>query len=239
MRILTPLFLVTLLTNVAPAQIGISTTYNLLPVQGTVVSVSRRGIVMEVDGKQGPVPMNRNTTIRVEATGDPGFVRKGAVVTVNGAVAGKSSLTNASITVHMNPRQTARQRTRIVSKHASEMTITGVIVSLNPLVINATDLIEMEVGNANSSVGIVVPPVSPGKIQVQPSQATKERVNLSLGNAINLIAAEDRITYYYRQGRPNLAERVIVRKQEPLKSPAAKAKEAQASKASDTDTSTD
>ncbi|TWT52169.1 hypothetical protein KOR42_30370 [Thalassoglobus neptunius] len=210
------ILLVSLASSTALGQVTTYSTYTLHPVQGTVKSVSRNGIIMEKDGKTGPIPMTPKTTVRVEGVGDPGFVRPGAVITVNGVIAGKAALRNASVTVHLSPQQTARQQTRTVRQNASEMTITGVIVNMNPLTINATDLLRMEVGGGN--VGVSVPPVSPGKILVDPNQAAKQRVSVVLGSTGKFIQPGDTVTYYYTDKNPKLAHSVVVRKAEPLES---------------------
>lgn len=213
-----------------------TTTYipsKLYPINGTVKAVTRDAIVIERDGQRRPVSVNRNTSLEVLGIGDSGFVRIGSTVTATGSLR-ERRIVNASVAVHLNPRQTAAQTVRTVRPDTQELTITGIVIGLDPLMIKATDPIRLEVRTGNIGSDINPAPVSAGSFLVEPNPDSREKVKVILGSDLRMIQPEDDVTFYYRDQHRQLAERVVITKTEPFKSPLARLRDAQAAKDSAT-----
>lgn len=204
---------------VQPPPLPAQTLYS--PVQGRTVrgevkSVSRAGLVMEAEGRTGPVLVDRNTRVTVYGRGDPGFVRPGVNVWIEGAIRPGNVVVQADLSVHLNPRATASQQIVSLRSDSDEFNFNGVIVSLNPLVVKMTDWVELEV--REGGVGVASPPVEGFAAAVQLKDQNPKDVALILGNSLALAQPGDSISAFYEVKRPNVARWVRVTRKEPLDS---------------------
>lgn len=187
--------------------------------QGEITEVRGRTLMWESDGKSGPIPYDQSTRLTVYASGDPGFVVPGAVVSVSGTLRPDQSVIGASLTVHVNPAQTAAMPgIARVNSSDPQINVKGRLVSLDPLAIKTIDGISMSTGQQQNQAGAVVPPIYDTVLKVKLRDPKPASVSLVLGSAPQLIAAGDRVTVTVAQNRPNVASAISVRKSDVLKS---------------------
>lgn len=187
---------------------------------GTIREVSGNKIVWECDGKSGPLPYDGSTQLTVTAQGDTGFVTPGAVVSVSGTLRAETkTITGASLTVHVNPAQTAGRPGRVtVNAGDPQINVKGQLVSLDPLVLKVMDGIVFVPARTEPNAVRAIPPVYDATLQVKLREAKPESVGLALGSMPKLIAAGDSVTVTVRQDRPTVASAISIRKTEVLKS---------------------
>lgn len=197
--------------------------------QGEITEVRGSTLIWETDGQTGPIPYNKNTRLNVTAKGDPGFVGLGSVVTVSGLLKPDKTIIDATMTVHLNPQQTANIGNANVNQNDPQITIKGRLVNLNPLTIKAIDTITMTSGGqANRAAGGTSPPIFGAVLPFKLRVAKPETINLLLGSAPNFIAAGDSATVVVAEDNPKVASSITIRKTEPLESPKARAAKAKA-----------
>ena len=195
-------------------------------VEGEIKEIRGSRLIVEIDGKTGPLPVDRNTNLMVTGKGDLGFLRPGAVVVVSGTLRPDGTVAGADFAVHPNPKQSVDPQVRRVNAADPQITVAGQLVSLEPFKIKALDSIAMVKGEGdNIGINIVgvgeVPPA--GSIQnavltVNLRDGKPQEVSVNLGNSPQLIAPGDWFVASFREDRPQTPFHVTVRKEEPLKS---------------------
>lgn len=119
--------------------------------EGELKSVNRNGFGVESDGKQAVIPVTGATKLTVTANGDPGFLKPGVTVTVQGERRTTTpAIMNATLTAHMSPRETAAPQIREIDAAGELVTFNAVIVQTEPdMIVRAIDAIQLKrkVGN--------------------------------------------------------------------------------------------
>lgn len=219
MRRLVALALLSLVTATTIQAQGFAYSVRSQTYQGEIKEVRGNTIIWESDGKTGPIPYDRATTLTVSGTGDAGFVTPGAVVTISGTLRPDKSIIGASMSVHANPKETGQAVRVTVSEADPQIRVKGQIVSFEPLTIKAIDGISMtQASQQNQRAGAMAPPAYGVVLQVKLRDPKPETVGLILGSAPRLIAAGDTATVTVREDRPKVASAISIRKTEPLKS---------------------
>jgi hypothetical protein len=186
--------------------------------QGTLADASRGGVVIESDGSKFPVRLDRATQITIYGVGDAGFLRPGMTVTVSGEFhAERQSIEESDISVHLNPRLTARQGVTTMNTDSRRLSIKGVVTSLEPLAIKTIDLVRVQV--KSGVAGLTMPPTAAGKLlMVKLRNPNPQQVTLLLGNNLGLAQAGDPVSVFIARERPGVAYSLNVTRTEPLDS---------------------
>lgn len=201
------------------AQRGATIFIQTKTMQGEIVAIQGSRLIWESEGKRGPIPYDQMTTLNVYASGDPGFVVPGAVVTVAGTLRPDKTITAAMITVHVNPGQTAALPGRAsVDTNDPEIQIKGRLVSVDPLVMKAIDGIAFVTGADDQRAGANVQPIYDAVLKISLRDPKPEQVSLMLGSAPKLIEVGDKVTVSVREDRPNVANYIGIQKSTVLQS---------------------
>ncbi len=181
---------------------------------GTIAQLTNAGPVMEFNGKELPVSLDRNTRLRVWGTEDAAFLRPGVCVTVSGDLNGES-LENAGATVHLNPCLTARPSTVAMNSDSNRFSIKGVVQTISPLVVKATVLVRLQVVEGN--IGGATPPTVAGKdLLVKFDPPNPQNVTLLLGVSPSPASVGDYISVQMSSQRLYVIELVDISRSKPL-----------------------
>ena len=222
-----PALLAALVTLPASAQnYGQQRQVRTKAVEGEIKEIRGSRLIVEIDGKTGPLPVDRNTELVVTGKGDLGFLRPGAVVVVSGTLRPDGTVAGADFAVHPDPKRSVDPQVRRVNAADPQITVAGRLLSLEPFQIKALDSIAMVKGEGDTwGINILgvgeVPPA--GSIQnavltVNLRDGKPQEVSVNLGPSPQLIAPGDWFVASFREDRPQTPYHVRVRKEEPLKS---------------------
>lgn len=209
--------------TVGPGGLGIGLTYSVQTktLNGEVAQVSPRGLVAEIDGQQTPVPMNRQTRVRIEGRGDAGFLQPGAFVSVWGKMTPEMTVREANLRVHVEPKQTAQWGRMVnVFEDDPQLSFVGRVVTVEPLVVQAMDTLVPAQRDAQGRAGKTGRPVQNAKIPLDLYAKSPEEVDVVFGTDLSMAAAGDELKVIIREDRPKVADAVIVKKSEVATSPA-------------------
>lgn len=194
--------------------------------EGTIEAISPQGLVVNIDGQSGPVPMDRQTTLEVTGYGDPGFMQPGAAVWVMGRMQPDGSVSNAQFTIHLSPQETLKTGERTFEASDPSIGFAGRIVSLEPFVVQSLDTIVPEMANPQGGPAKRGRALRNPRLQVKPEIRQPERVRVIFGPNPALAAVGDEARITIRSDRPNVASRVQITKEETATSPATRAEAA-------------
>ena len=208
-------------------RLGIGVRVQTKTINATVAEVSRRGLIVETDEGNQPVPMNRGTDVRIEGRGDAGFLQPGAVVNAWGTLKPDGRLAEADMRVHVEPNKTlAWGRTINVYDDDPTVSFVGRIVSLEPLVVQAMDTFVPTMRNPQGGPGQQGRAMRNAPITLDLYVKQPEEVNVCFGTDLSMAAPGDEVAVMIREDNPRFAARVTVRKSEVATSPAKRQAEA-------------
>ena len=187
--------------------------------RGTLLNANPRGVAVDTDAGKLQLRFHTDSTVTMRGTGDAGFLAVGAVVQVSGQLNGKT-LEDADVSVHVNPKATAKPGIVRHSSNTKDFSIKGRVTSLNPLTVRTIDMVRMEV--KSQGIGIPSPPTSAGKLlTVALKNPTPESVPLVLAYNLRLAEQGDPISVFVADKKPGYVRNATITKTEPLKSKAA------------------
>ena len=228
------------LPPVAAAQYGPSVTPGLggiglnVPVQtktinADIVEISKRGLVIEREGQPMPVPMDRQTEIRIEGEGDPGFVQPGVIMNVWGKLKPDLTVIEAGYRVHVEPKRTANWGgLKNVYEEDANINIMAKVLTVEPLVVQSLDTLVPTQRNARGEIGRQGTPLRNARLTLDPYVPQPETIPVSFGVDPKLAEVGDSVAIMIREDRPKVASRVTVRKKTVATSPAKRAADATA-----------
>ena len=113
-------------------------------VDATIKGITPQALLVEVEGQTGPVPLDGNSQLVVVGKVEREFLQAGSSVMVSGYVREGGRLTDAIVTLHVQPQQTmSGSAVRQVKQTNPLVTAAGQIVSLDPLRVRITDGLQL------------------------------------------------------------------------------------------------
>lgn len=200
-------------------------------IRGKLVDLQRNGIVIDNDGKQLPIGINRDTVVELGAKGPREFLMAGAIVTISGELQTDGSVTlrehgwggiEVCITGQPpKPQADRRWEVTYTAKAGSPVLpfkFVGTVINLNPFVVKP-------LSNYRQPTLAIETPGKP--LQKLPDIKNRDftielpkdegMIKLNLGERMDLVGADPQVTAsvaYY----PNpIATRIYIERTEPIK----------------------
>lgn len=193
-------------------------------IKGKLLSLSPRGLVIETDKGKQAIPFNARTSWNVTARAKQEILRLRSIVRVSGTVDWNNFylIADASLTMYSSPRIRPTTNGATVSPEG-RLTVTGQVVKLEPLVIQADRSCPPVVFRraGNRAIGRYAARGRNFQIGLQPGAL----ISVALGKAINAAGKDAEATVTIKVPGPRIASGITLTRKEvidPADLPAAK-----------------